>query len=67
MLGHNNGAMINLRTPLSLNIPILDGSDDVALIERTQHYFDFIIRLRIPHKKIDAATNRLPMFTADDL
>ena len=54
---------------LSLNVPILDGADDVAFIHRSQHDFDFVtsVALEVRHQKVDASARRLNALALNDL
>ncbi len=40
---NDNGSVVPLGTTLAFDIPILNCPDDMTLIKRTEHNFDFII------------------------
>ncbi len=42
LLGHYDCAVVICWITLTFNVPILDSSDDVALIKHAQHDFDFV-------------------------
>ena len=60
-LGHQDGAVIILRIPLTLDIPIFDGPDDMCFVRSPKLHFHFVTptRFRVLEKKIESSSARL--------
>ena len=62
VLGNDDGAVVVLGVPPSLNIPVLDSPDDVALVGSPQLQLNFIsaIAVGILQQKVEPTCVRLP-------
>jgi hypothetical protein len=68
-LGDDNRAVLEGRIALPLDIPILDGADDMTFINHAKHDLDLVtdVAFEVGHQEVDAASRRLYPFTLDNL